>query len=901
VVTREEIERRREALASSDVLRALEARLRARVSRVLSTPPVIPEVKGALSADGGFCPADGRVLVFDPWSPEAYRCPACGAPQAGERHHQWWARHQHLWLAERAAEMAAVAALGHAPAARGASRLLAEYGRRYLRYPNRDNVLGPSRLFSSTYLESVWILNYLAAAWLLRECGALDDETAAAVHQVADEAANLIGEFDEGFSNRQTWNNAALTAIAVWFEDEELGRRALESETGLTAHLRGYRNDGLWYEGENYHLFALRGLVTGAGWARHAGVDFASDPVLGPALERALLAPSRTALPDLTFPARKDARYGVSLAQPMYLDTWEVALGRADSDAGRAWLAALYGAAPQPQQLFESYLHDAPYGGAAVTPDRAGLSWQALLEMDPAPAPAEPWRGTSDLLEDHGLVVFRAADRYASVECGPTGGGHGHPDRLHLTLHQGGVHWLPDFGTGSYVTPDLAWYRSTLAHNAPRLDGTSQPMRDATLEMFDLRESWGWARGRFAGLTRTVVAGPRYVLDVVELEDAASHRTELPWHLQGDVRVTSPGAWQAAELDDPFAGNAERFVPGGAGPMALAARSGEAVLTVRLWLEGELWRAVAPGLPGSGSPEPFFFARRDGIGARFVAVLTPDAVEALDVSGEVITVAVGGERHVHRRHLDGWNVDTPAGRITLRGRIPEAPPRRPFLDLDPPPQATAAALRVDEAPALDGTLDRFDRSEPLTLDLEDQYRRSEEPFSGPEDLSARAYAAWDDGALYVAVEVEKPDLVFRAPDAPPLRLDNEPDDIHSDGVQLYVRMPEDTAVYGCLLVPEPGGALRIRPAGGTRGLPGSARGAWQTTETGYRITVAFDTTALGRLHVGARLGFDLLVNEMLPGRVRRVGQLVWSGGGGWVWLRGDRQDPSRLGVLELLG
>ena len=39
---------------------------------------------------------------------------------------------------------------------------------------------------------------------------------------VADEAANLIGEFDEGFSNRQTWHNAALAAIAVWFEDEEL-------------------------------------------------------------------------------------------------------------------------------------------------------------------------------------------------------------------------------------------------------------------------------------------------------------------------------------------------------------------------------------------------------------------------------------------------------------------------------------------------------------------------------------------------------------------------------------------------------------------------------------------------------------------------------------------------------
>jgi hypothetical protein len=50
---------------------------------------------------------------------------------------------------------------------------------------------------------------------------------------------------------------------------------------------------------------------------------------------------------------------------------------------------------------------------------------------------------------------------------------------------------------------------------------------------------------------------------------------------------------------------------------------------------------------------------------------------------------------------------------------------------------------------------------------------------------------------------------------------------------------------------------------------------------------------------GDVLGFDLLVNEAHPGRLRRAGQLVWSGGGGWVYLRGDRQDPAAFGTLEL--
>lgn len=50
---------------------------------------------------------------------------------------------------------------------------------------------------------------------------------------------------------------------------------------------------------------------------------------------------------------------------------------------------------------------------------------------------------------------------------------------------------------------------------------------------------------------------------------------------------------------------------------------------------------------------------------------------------------------------------------------------------------------------------------------------------------------------------------------------------------------------------------------------------------------------------GQLLDFDLIVNEMQPDRERRAGQLVWSGGGGWVWLRGDRHDPARLGQLHL--
>ena len=75
-------------------------------------------------------------------------------------------------------------------------------------------------------------------------------------------------------------------------------------------------------------------------------------------------------------------------------------------------------------------------------------------------------------------------------------------------------------------------------------------------------------------------------------------------------------------------------------------------------------------------------------------------------------------------------------------------------------------------------------------------------------------------------------------------------------------------------------------------------GAWQRTGTGYAVTLAWRLPDWGP-RGGDRIGFDLIVNEMHPDRLRRAGQLVWSGGGGWVYLRGDRQSAEAFGTLEL--
>ncbi|MBS1242243.1 MAG: Heparinase family protein, partial [Gemmatimonadetes bacterium] len=699
---------------------------------------------------------------------------------------------------------------------------------RYFACENRDNVLGPARLFFSTYLESLWLTHVLAAAGLAREGGVLSEEGTERVNRIADEAANLIAEFNEGMSNRQTWHAAALMAVAAWFGDEELAQSTLEARTGVLGHLAdGFGEDGCWFEGENYHLFALRGLIIGLHWARTMGFDLLEDPDLRAHFRAAVLAPSLTALPDLTYPARKDARFGISLAQPAFLELFEI--GRAwlgPDPALDAWVAALYAAPAPAADHYDAWLHDAglPAPAGRLRPDLSPLVFLAL--GTPEVEPASGWAGASVFLPTQGLAVVRQGDRYLSLECGSAGGGHGHADRLHLTLHAAGVHWLPDPGAGSYVHGSLAWYRSAAAHNGPLLDGDS-PEGETHCEAFDVQGEWGWVRGRAGEVTRTLVTGPGWIADLVTYTGKDSRTLELPWHVQGQVSAQG-GVLTAA------AGNAG-------------------------------FRLVQPE---GGS---------------------------LRAAENAIEVATAEGNTVVRFTASGATIATPAGPRALGGLRPLVVPPKPLLDTRHSWDIVGLAPHAWDRPALDGSLDGFDTAATLDLTGEHQYRRSEEPWDG--QCSAQAWVNWDHEALYLAVAVSKPDVVVRADDAPPLRLDNEEDDIHADGIQVYLRRP-DGGVGGTVVTLRPDGGVRSRAAAGTDPA-GDVDGAWTATDDGYLVTVRLPEPALAGLREGASLGFDLIVNEARPDRQRRAGQLVWSGGEGWVYLRGDRQDPARFGTLEL--
>jgi hypothetical protein len=325
---------------------------------------------------------------------------------------------------------------------------------------------------------------------------------------------------------------------------------------------------------------------------------------------------------------------------------------------------------------------------------------------------------------------------------------------------------------------------------------------------------------------------------------------------------------------------------------------------VHLAYQGDLLRALGPGAPGSTGLAPFYLFRAQGRTLRIITVLASgsgqSAIRGVREADNIIEVETESGVDHHVATVEGWEIRSPAGITRLRGTRRQPKPFEPLVLRDRPLVAHGVAVPLAEPPALDGSMGGFDAAEPLLLDHEDQYRRSEEPYAGPDDFSATAVVNWSDEALYLAVEVVKPEVVTRDPAAPPLSLDNEPDEIHADGIQVYLRLPLDEVVHGYLVVPSTKDrGLIARGVSGAALREGEVRGGWEPTEAGYRMTVAIAPPQWGPFRPGDEIGFDLLVNQMLPDRMRRAGQLVWSGGGGWVWLRGDRQDPSRFGTLEL--
>ena len=867
--------------------------LRADMDRVLREAPAISGQKAMLSREGGRCPIDGSPLEFDPYSPHAYRCPSCGVVQSGERHHRWWLMFAQLWRAERAVHGALLHALrGDPPLAAFARATLDEYADRYGRYPLADNVLGPSRPFFSTYLESIWLLQLCVAADLLDAANAGESATARFRQRVATPSAALIRSYDEGESNRQLWNNAALLAAGRSLGDDALIAHAIHSPSGLIAQLgSGLLSDGSWYEGENYHLFSHRGLWYGVAMAEAAGIELPAH--LLARFQSGFSTPFLTAFPDLGFPARRDSQYGASLRQWRTAESCELGLARANDARLTGALAALYANdIPRLDTGRWRSAAESERNEPASALSRADLGWRSLLFARETLPSLDRESIPSALLEGQGIAVFRR-DRgraYVALDYGHHGGGHGHPDRLNVLLANGAWRILDDMGTGSYVDPSLHWYRSTLAHNAPLVNGRSQPRASGTLVSYVERGDIGWARAaaRISIVPEVVAERAITVLGdmmIDELRWIAGEpvRLELPIHARVRPEVVRAGGaldWRdgalngGLDLEDGFAHvvSARRAAVEANEVVKLVDERTGAVLAFTVAsVDSEWWIAAAPGAPGAGE-QHFLILRCHADRGRVRSVWDwSNTVHDISVEDDRLRIvdAIGTTTDYDWRddgaHIAMQKTGGPMVETVLSGDRDAVP-----ADTEIPSTLPADPLQL-----------------PLVRELaEEHYRMSEHEWSSVGKPRAHVAIDADDAELEIRVDVSKASLHFRASDAEDPGLDNEHPDIHSDGVQLHLWCEGWRAPVSWLAIPERDfSRTRVHRTGGDEADAPAISVNTRGTIGGYEMRFV-----ISRAELSPVIALDVLVNEMSVDRMRRRGQLVLSGArGDRVYLRGDRQ------------
>jgi prepilin-type processing-associated H-X9-DG protein len=925
LIARDALEDRRRI--ASGGLKGLADSLARDLEPVLSRELYVPGAKALLSRAGGRCEQDGAYLTFDPFSPNEHCCPLCGRVHKGELHHRWWIYSYQLWLAERAAQGAVLHALSGDARHRVLSKeILLRYAELYESYPNRDNALGPTRLFFSTYLESIWLLQICVALDLLQEGG--DRSVASEVaRRVVEPSVDLIQQYDEGLSNRQVWNNAALLAAWSILGDTQRVRQIVNGASGLIAHLRhGLLSDGTWYEGDNYHLFAHRGLWYGVAMAEQAAVSI--EPDLIARFEMGFAAPFIAALPDLTFPSRKDSPYGVSLRQWRYAELCELGFARTGDER---LLAAL-------DRLYDNQLEPGPTGRAESTAEaernlppvgltRNDLGWRSLLfAVERLPTESARREQRSQLMEGQGITIFRREQGrvYIALDWGQSGGGHGHPDRLNVLFVDGDTRWLDDVGTGSYVDPSLHWYRSTLAHNAPLIDGHSQRRVDGHLQAHDERGDFGWTLAAVDGIApgvhieRALIVTPDYFVDEVRWTADNEVRFELPVHFQGDSPsfsergdasdVASALPDGGTDLEDGFrfvtAISRIEYEPGTVLEMHATRRTRNARAFIWCSEGATIFKAMGPGVPSSAllpqSQEtqaenvPFYLlSARSRAGLVRAVWSWTDRVQGVEMEADVIAVQVVDGFHQHRRIDEGWAIETQSQTILLKG----------IRDRSTTPGSTVTprAVKPVEPSVLrrgqlsDLWLSDGDSVGSPTLAIyelgEKHYRRSEASWDAANRPTARVIIGAIGNELLIDVLVRnvRPTFVVASAVNP---YDNEAADIHGDGIQLYLRTATDSGAW--MLVPESdSNAVRVRSIGGWGGLQlGATR--YRGTSSGYEVEARIPLPSDATLRESP-ISMDILINETGEGRERRRGQLVMSGAQGeFIYLRGDRHDPARL-------
>lgn len=358
--------------------------------------------------------------------------------------------YEHMWLVRACRSFAMVYAVEkNEEYGRRAAELLRNYADGY---PGRHTSATAGGIFYQSLDESMNMI-LLAQAYDL-----VYDLLSPGDHQHIER--DLFWEAAEGIANvgvHGNWGSWHLSAVGVIglatrhqrFIDFGIDhfKAQMKDELG---------NDGLWPESvHTYHFFPLMAFVDFAEAATNAGIPLYQFEAPGhKGLHMMFKAPVQYMYPNLQLPAINDGWYWSYMPENLY---WAAYARYHDSDF--AWVVREW----QRRKI-----------GTVVDPNTARVNWELILDGDlPADPPRPDFKSVN--FPVLGIAILRTpqSDMMMTFDYGPFLG-HGHLDKMGVTLFAKDHVLAADYGTPSYGSAITAYYQSTFAHNTIVIDGKNQ-------------------------------------------------------------------------------------------------------------------------------------------------------------------------------------------------------------------------------------------------------------------------------------------------------------------------------------------------------------------------------------------------------------------------------------------
>lgn len=555
------------------------------------------------------CPDDGADLRM--LTPAEHECPKCKKRYSDERTNAAYRCQMHYQCEHAALALAwAFAYTGDEEYAKHVRRILLHLADAYEKYParldrwGRTGVLAPlgGRRYVQSLDEAVGVIRLAKAYDLTRDAKVwTDDERRHVEDDLFRATATTLLAFNQGINNHQTWYNAGLMAIASVLADAELVERVLSMRGGFRDQLaRSLGDDGIWYEGtmayQNYALQAMAEIVDAG---RRLGLPLHNEPRLRKLVDSSLAV----AYPNGEYPAINDSDPG----------------GFRNFGWSYDWAWRTY--------------REPRYAQAAAWGDAAKLK---LLLGDDA-QPASPLETKSLDLPDVGLAILRVGEgpqqSCVFFDYGRHGGGHGHYDKLNITLFARGREWLVDTGRIGYTHKEYkTWVKHTVAHNTVVVNEASQWATTGKLRWLAANERYAACAGECetayigAKLRRYLLLTEKFLVDVYDVN--SSRPVQLDWLTHAVTQPVESAEGARGEAIDKIGNGAgyEHLREAQRWPAAKSSRwdfpAGD--LRLRLWLAGdaedELFTAIGIGQYVEQKAPALVRRRRDVKESRFATV-----------------------------------------------------------------------------------------------------------------------------------------------------------------------------------------------------------------------------------------------------------------------------------------